>query len=238
MILVGAACLGVSATYGLHPDGIALVWHLLLSCRELCYGLLLLTQVGVVAGSLWFLGQELAAYGRWKVGCARPQDARREASWAVALNRFGTPARLGAALVEAAREAWHERRRTSARARRRWPRKKRELIGWLAQDWSARIWVGVALVVGGEALMGYLSYWIPGYTLTPLLSLGAALVGLAVGNALVLLGWIAGDDDEGGHRSSPPAPRAPQGYKHPKRVRRTLSLRVQRTAKQWVKAGG
>lgn len=240
LALVAALCLQAGGLYALHPRGIALAWQLLLAREELAYGLLLLSQVAIVAGCGWFLGKELAAYGRWKVGRPGPHDAQREADWAVALHRFGTPARLLRAGAEAGREAWHERRRTYARAQLRWPRKKRELAAWLDRDWARSTWVGVALVVGGEALIAGLSYRIPGYTLSPVLSLVAALVGLAVGNALVLLAWVAGDDDEGGPRSWPPLPRPSGGHRHPKQKTRSLrpsvrpSLRVQRAGQAGV----
>lgn len=234
LVLVGFLTLNASGLYALHPRGIALAWQLLLEHKHLAYGLLLISQVAIVAGCLWFLGQELTTYCRWKVGKPGPQDAQREADWAVALHRFGTPARLLRALAETGREAWYERRRTYARACRRWPLKKRELAGWLARDWTRNIWVGVGLVVSGEALTAYLSYRIPGDTLSPVLSLTASLVGMAVGNALVLMNWVAGDDDDGGPRSLARAPRPPGGHKHPQRRSRSLrpSLRVQRANKQ------
>lgn len=241
LVLVGALTLTASGIYTLHPRGMALAWQLLLEHEQMAYGLLLLSQVAIVGGCLFFLGRELTAYCRWKVGHPEPQDAQREADWAVALHRFGHPARLLRTLAENGHEAWNERRRTYARAQLRWPRKKRELEGWLAQNWSKKIWLGVALVVGGEALVSFLSYRIPGYAQSPLLSLTASLVGMAVGNALMLLAWVAGndDDDDGPHRWSP-APHPGGGHKHPKHVRRNVrrsvppALRVQRATKQGV----
>lgn len=240
LCVVAGLCLNTAGMYALHPRGVALAWQLLLARGGLAYGLLLLSQVAIVAGCLWFLGKELAAYARWKAGRPGPQDAQREADWAVALHRFGRPARMGAALIETGREAWYERRRTYARAQRRWPRKKRELAGWLAQRWTRRIWAGVALVAGGELLTAGLCYRIPSYTQSPGLSLSAALVGLAVGNALVLLAWVAGDDDDGGPRNLPLLPRPSGGHKQPRHVRRPVrptlrpTLRVQRANKQGV----
>lgn len=235
--LVAALTLNASGMYALHPRGIALAWQLLLSRREFCYGLLLLSQVAIVVGCLAFLAEELTAYVRWKRSRPGPNDRRREVMWAVALHRFGRPARIAAALAETSREAWHERKRIYARGQRRWPLKKRELAGWLAQHWTRSVWAGVALVAGGEALTAGLSYRIPGYTLSPVLSLTAALVGMGVGNALMLLAWVAGDDDDDdGSRSRAQLPRPSGGHFRAKPARRKLrpGLRVQRANKQGV----
>ena len=232
VLLVSGLALGVSGLYGLHPDGIGLAWRLLLAYHTYYHALLLLSQLAIVGGCLWFAATELRAYWRWRTGLGLAPSSSREADWAVVLGRFGTPARAFNSLREALGLAVLELRTTQARAQRRWPRKRRELAGWLRAPWSRTTWAGVLLVSSGQGLIAGLCYRIPGYTLSPAQSLGATLVGLAVGNALVLLRWIAGDDDEGGPRRFPAAPQPPRFHKHPRALR--PGLRVHRATRPRV----
>jgi len=110
-------------------------------------------------------------------------------------------------VVENGRATYYFFVEVKGRAQRRWPRKKQELLRALSRPWSRQEWMGILIVGVGEAAIIGFSWIAPRYQLSPRNSVLVSAGAILLANLLILLLWVAGDDDEGGER--PPRPGIP-----------------------------
>lgn len=223
-ITTALAC-GLSALYIFHDtEGIGNVWKYFLANKSLPSVIMLFTCSTLIIGSPAYAGLEIYRYFVWRAGKSDWADVEREMGWIMRLQLLGNPKRLWSMIASTHQELYYDLRQAYRRAKRRWPRKKGEMRSVLRRKWTRNEWRGAGVLFLGELLLLYISYRIPREHLSPQLSILGTLVGMLLANLLALMVWLAGDDDEGGHREEPmqPLPTSGKDMRPMLRVRRKV----------------